>query len=148
MAEILKYHSVERAEAVSSLVRDWWSRPLEWGLWDCANMCADMAVRLGAENPMKGWPKYNSKREARKTLKAAGFKTLTDAVTSKCEKLEAVGFVGLGDIVEIKSGIIGMNALGVWIGQDAVLVFGQSGNEIRVQRIDMQFFTGNAWRFI
>lgn len=151
MSKILPYHSVERAEAVSALVRDWWNRPLEWGLWDCANMCRDMAIKLGADDPMKDWPKYGSKREARATLKAQGFKTLTEAVTSKCEKLEAVGFVGLGDIVEIKSRTKELPALGIWVGQDAVLIFGQvltSPDEIRVQRIDMQYFTGNAWRVI
>lgn len=165
MAKVFPYHSVERAEAVSTLVQDWWNRPLVWGTWDCVQMCRDMAVRLRANDCLKDWAKYNSKHSARKSLQAAGFKTLTEAVTSKCEKIDVNGLefdaggkclhyhadIGLGDIVEIKGNTKQLPALGIFVGQDAVLLFCQDLGDvsaIKVQRIDMQYFTGNAWRII
>lgn len=136
----------ERVRACSAIVKRWQDVPLMYGTWDCANMCRDLAIELGLPDPMSDWPEYNSKRGARDSLKKMGFKDLTEAVTSKLTKLDGIGFIMPSDIVEIKSGVSMMNALGIFLGIDAVLVFGMAGDDIRVQRIDMQYATGNAWR--
>ena len=143
MADILRYNNKEltrRILACNRVVKRWQGMPLIWGAWDCAHLCADMAVELGFSNPMKYWPKYNSLLEARKTLKKKGFETLTEAVTSKLKPI-AIGELMPSDIVEIKSDIPKMNALGIWLAPDAVVVFGED----KVQRVDMQHATGKAW---
>ena len=130
---------------------DWEGRRLIYGLSDCAIMVSDWVFRVTGENPMQEWPKYNSLKTARSTLKKIDF---LSAVTSKLIPLENHFYAMEGDIIAIKSQFKNMPALGIYLAPHAVLAFGAitdiEGNIIpcseQVRRLGMEFCIGNAWR--
>lgn len=133
---------------------DWEGRRLCYGLFDCAIMASAWCEIISGENPMSDWPKYDSLRSARDSLKKMKFKDFEAAITSKLEPLENVYFAKEGDIVAVKSQFKNMPALGIFLAPHAILAFGVitdidgkiiEGSE-QVRRVGHDFVTGKAWR--
>lgn len=118
-----------RTEVCSQLISDWVGRPLEWGLFDCAQMARDLAIRLGKQDPMLDWPEYKTKRGARDSIKKMGFETFGDALTAKLQPLESVGFAMDGDLVTVKSNDLKMDALAIRCDQQNYMMFIQAEGE-------------------
>jgi hypothetical protein len=143
----------ERTAKAQQLFNEWHNQPHIWGSLDCARMATRMVEIATGSNPMADWPEYSSEQQAFKAIRAKGFKSLQDAVSSYATKLEAPLFAIAGDIVAIKGKKDRMPALGICLGPDAVLCFfsdlDESGNSIpgtsRARRLDMQFAEA-AWR--
>lgn len=144
---------IERTFATEKLFFEWHKVPHIWGSLDCARMSARMAEILTGFNPMNDWPDYASEQQAFKAIRAKGFKSLQEAVSSYATKLEGPLFAMAGDIVAIKSKKERMPALGVCLGPDAVLCFWSDLDEAGeiipntsiARRLDMQF-AEVAWR--
>ena len=144
-----------RVNICSSFREKWQGVKMQWGVLDCAQMARAFAIELGAPDLLADWPEYATKREARATLKAAGFKTFTDAITAKLEPLEHVNLAMEGDFVELKSNDAKMSALTIKLSAHSYLMFAKvTANEVpSVQVIGVSAiynndfaFTGNAWR--
>ena len=144
---------LERTQVAQQIFNEWHGTPHAWGSLDCAHMAARMAEIMTGENPTKNWPEYSSEQQAFKAIRAMGFKSLQEAVSSYAKPLDGPLFAIAGDIVAIKSKFDRMPALGVCLGPDAVLCFysdlDESGEMIsgtsRARRLDMQFAEA-AWR--
>jgi hypothetical protein len=144
---------VERAQVAQQLFNEWHLMPHAWGSTDCAHMAARLVEIMTAENPIAAWPEYASEQQAFKAIRAMGFKSLQDAVSSYATPLDGALFAIVGDIVAIKSKNDRMPALGVCLGPDAVLCFwsdlDENGEKIpgtsKARRLDMQFAVA-AWR--
>jgi hypothetical protein len=144
---------VERAQVAQQLFNEWHRMPHAWGSTDCARMSARLAEIMTGDNPAKDWPEYSSEQQAFKAIRAMGFKSLQDAVSSYATPLDGPLFAMAGDIVAIKANKARMPALGVCLGPDAVLCFwsdlDENGEKIagtsKARRLDMQFAIA-AWR--
>lgn len=143
----------ERTTHTQKLFDEWHGTPHAWGSTDCAHMTARLAELMTGENPTKNWPTYSSEQQAFKAIRAMGFKSLQEAVSSYATPLDGPLFAIAGDIVAIKGKHDRMPALGVCLGPDAVLCFwsdlDENGEKIagtsRARRLDMQFAIA-AWR--
>ncbi len=143
----------DRTMKAQQLFNEWHNQPHVWGSLDCAHMAARMAEIMTGNNPIADWPAYESQQQAFKAIRAKGFKSLQDAVSSYATPLDGPLFAIAGDIVAIKAKRDRMPALGVCLGPDAVLCFysdlDDSGEPIsgtsRARRLDMQFAV-SAWR--
>jgi hypothetical protein len=143
----------DRTMKAQQLFNEWHNQPHVWGSLDCAHMAARMVEIMTGENPIADWPAYESQQQAFKAIRAKGFKSLQEAVSSYATPLDGPLFAIAGDIVAIKAKRDRMPALGVCLGPDAVLCFysdlDDSGEPIsgtsRARRLDMQFAV-SAWR--
>jgi hypothetical protein len=144
---------IDRGHQVEKIFHIWHRRRLVWGLFDCAQLAADMAYELTGTNPLASWPAYQDEVEAMRTIRAAGFKSLRKAVSSFAKPLPGPLFALAGDIVALPSNKRSMPALGVCLGPDAVLCFwsdlDDAGKSIAgtsmARRLDMKFADA-AWR--
>ncbi len=143
----------DRTMKAQLLFNEWHNQPHIWGSLDCAHMAARMVEIITGSKPMADWPAYESEQQAFKAVRAKGFKSLQDAVSSYATPLDGPLFAIAGDIVAIKAKLERMPALGVCLGPDAVLCFysdlDANGEPIsgtaRARRLDMQF-AEHAWR--
>ncbi len=144
---------IDRGHLVEKIFQAWHRRPLVWGLFDCAQLAADMAYELTGTNPLAAWPAYQDEKQAMRTVRAAGFKNLRLAVSSFAKPLPGPLFALAGDVVALPSAMKTMPALGICLGPDAVLCFWGDLNEAgqvipgtsRARRLDMKFADA-AWR--
>jgi hypothetical protein len=143
----------QRTMHTQKLFDEWHGTPHAWGSTDCAHMAARLVEIMTGENPIAAWPEYASEQQAFKAIRAMGFKSLQDAVSSYATPLDGPLFAIAGDIVAIKGKFERMPALGVCLGPDAVLCFwsdlDDAGQIIpdtsKARRLDMQFAVA-AWR--
>ena len=133
----------------------WENAPHQWGTRDCACMVAHLAETFTGHNPMKDWPAYSTEQQAFKAIRAMGFKSLQDAVSSYATKLDGPLWALNGDIVALQYDKERMPALGICLGADALLCFwsdlDEKGQKIpntsRARRLDMTYAVA-AWRIV
>jgi len=132
-----------RKQICTQLISDWLGRPLVWGLFDCAQMARDLAIRLGKPDPMADWVKYKTKGAARKSLKAMGFDSFGDALLSKLEPLPSIGYVMEGDLITVKSNDLKMDAIAIRCDQQNYIMLVQAEGE-EVANVK-KFPVSDAW---
>jgi hypothetical protein len=113
----------KRQQAVKQTAAKFGAKPFKWGGNDCAKMAAFHLKQFGHKVPQTGG--YRSALTAKKRLKAMGFETLPELISSLGLVEQPWAFAKMGDIVSFESDDP-IGAIGIVWGNGNMMCFHES----------------------
>jgi len=113
----------KRVLAAQATKDNWTGVAFQWGRHDCAKLVAWHLRVMGHEVRLAKAGSYRTAIGARRALRNMGFASLSDALDSRFERWPAPAFALPGDIVIGEGDDAAFEAMGVWLGNGALLGF-------------------------
>lgn len=142
-------HELERRKAAIEATRARFEgRPHAYGKVDCIKIAAGHARHMGHHRAL-GLQKagtWSSALGAMRALKKMGFDRVFDAVDAAGFEPIAPAMILPGDLIG-SAGTDGLDAIGIWLGNMAILGFHEDAMEQGVKVIRLKTLSGmKAWR--
>lgn len=112
-----------RQEVTQATLNYFQDKPFELGKVDCAKVAVFHLKKLGVKIPVAKVGAYSTPAGARAALKRAfGVNTLTEVADKYLERIAPAAAL-VGDLIEFRGVESPIGALGIYVGNDAVLCF-------------------------
>jgi hypothetical protein len=136
---------VRKRDAAQAILDAWSKRPLRLGTSDCVRMIAAHLRLLGHKVKLPASGSYRTLNSATKALKAAGFKSVAEALDSMALERIAPAAAVAGDILQLPA-VDSLGAFGIVLGNGRAMGYPDAdGRGVQVVQ-PLEYVA--AWRVI